>query len=79
MGTIIDADTHVSESESMWSLLEKEAYPKRPILMRVPNDTLYKERDAFLAHRWSDSSKTGGPSGKRAHYTCCSLQSIQQN
>ena len=47
MGPIIDADTHVSESESMWSLLEKEAYPRRPILMRVPNDTLYKERDAF--------------------------------
>jgi len=47
MGPIIDADTHVSESEPMWALLEKEAYPRRPLLIRVPNDTLYKDRDAF--------------------------------
>ena len=38
MGMIIDADTHVAESEHMWALFEKELYPKRPILMSVPDD-----------------------------------------
>ena len=40
MGLIIDADTHVAESEQMWALLERQVYPRRPIMMRVPDDTL---------------------------------------
>jgi len=32
MGPIVDADTHVAESEHIWALFEKELYPKRPIL-----------------------------------------------
>ncbi len=47
MGTIVDADTHVAESEHMWALFEKELYPKRPILMSVPDDTQYGGRNAF--------------------------------
>lgn len=47
MGLIIDADTHVAESEHMWALFEKELYPKRPIVMSAPEDTQYGARNAF--------------------------------
>ncbi len=47
MGPIVDADTHIAESEHMWELFEKELYPKRPILMSVPDDTQYGGRNAF--------------------------------
>ena len=47
MPGIIDADTHISESESMWRLLDKEMYPRRPIIVSVPDDTLYGNRNAF--------------------------------
>jgi hypothetical protein len=47
MGPIVDADTHVAESEHMWALLEKEVYPRRPVLMRVPDDTVYGSSNAF--------------------------------
>ncbi len=47
MGAVIDADTHVAESEHMWALFEKEMYPKRPLLMSAPEDTQYGGRNAF--------------------------------
>jgi uncharacterized protein len=47
MPGVIDADTHIAESESMWQLIDGEFYPRRPLRLSVPNDTLYKERNAF--------------------------------
>jgi uncharacterized protein len=47
MPGIIDADTHISESEAMWSLLDKEMYHRRPVLLKAPEDTLYGPRNAF--------------------------------
>ena len=44
---VVDADTHISESESMWELLDQEMYPRRPILISIPEDTLYGIRDTF--------------------------------
>lgn len=44
---VVDADTHISESESMWELLDREMYPRRPILISIPEDTLYGIRDKF--------------------------------
>src|SRR6476646_7191650 len=47
MPGVLDADTHIAESEAMWSFIDKEMYPRRPVLARIPDDTLYKERNAF--------------------------------
>jgi predicted TIM-barrel fold metal-dependent hydrolase len=44
---VVDADTHISESEAMWELLDKEMHHRRPVLVSVPEGTLYGERDAF--------------------------------
>jgi hypothetical protein len=47
MKKIVDADTHISESETMWALFDREMYKRRPVLVSVPDDTLYEERNAF--------------------------------
>ena len=41
MKKIVDADTHISESEHMWELFDSEMYKRRPVLVSVPDDTLY--------------------------------------
>lgn len=47
MPGVLDADTHIAESEAMWSYIDKEMYPRRPVLAKIPDDTWYKERNAF--------------------------------
>ncbi|HEV8341756.1 MAG TPA: amidohydrolase family protein [Candidatus Binatia bacterium] len=47
MSGVIDADTHIAESNSMWALIDKEMYPRRPVLLSGPEDTLYGPRNAF--------------------------------
>jgi predicted TIM-barrel fold metal-dependent hydrolase len=47
MAGVVDADTHIAESEAMWSHIDDEMYPRRPILAKIPEDTWYKERNAF--------------------------------
>ena len=41
MQPIIDADTHIAESAAMWQMIDKEMYPRRPVLLSLPDDTLY--------------------------------------
>jgi len=47
MAGVVDADAHIAESEAMWGYIDKETYPRRPILAKIPEDTWYKERNAF--------------------------------
>lgn len=47
MAGIIDADTHIAESDAMWNMINKEMYPRRPVLLKSPEDTLYGPRNAF--------------------------------
>jgi predicted TIM-barrel fold metal-dependent hydrolase len=47
MRPIIDVDTHVAESPQMWERIEPEMYPRRPVLVSVPSDTLYGRSNAF--------------------------------
>lgn len=44
---IIDCDTHVIESEEMWALLDPALHKRRPVIVSVPNDTYFGDRDAF--------------------------------
>jgi len=47
MTGVVDADTHIAESEGMWRLMDQDMIPRRPIRLSAPTDTLYKDRNAF--------------------------------
>ena len=47
MNGIIDADTHISEGAAMWAMMDQAMQPRRPILLQVPDDTWYGNRNAF--------------------------------
>jgi predicted TIM-barrel fold metal-dependent hydrolase len=47
MQGIIDADTHISEGEAMWAMMDKNMYPRRPLVLSVPEDTVFGNRNAF--------------------------------
>ncbi|MDH3442438.1 MAG: amidohydrolase [Deltaproteobacteria bacterium] len=47
MPGIVDADTHIAESEAMWSHIDKQMYPRRPVLAKIPDSTWYGDRNAF--------------------------------
>ena len=47
MSGVIDADTHIAESESIWKLMDEAMIPRRPVRLSVPTDTLYRDRNAF--------------------------------
>jgi hypothetical protein len=47
MHGIIDADTHISESEAMWAMMDKSMYQRRPLMLSVPEDTSFGNRNAF--------------------------------
>jgi predicted TIM-barrel fold metal-dependent hydrolase len=46
MATLIDADTHIAEPAQMWDHIPEEMYPRRPVMVRLPEDTLYQKFDA---------------------------------
>ncbi len=46
MNGIIDADTHISEPEAMWQAIDPKMYPRRPIVVQMPEDTWFGERNA---------------------------------
>ena len=58
---VVDADTHIAESDSIWNLIDEELYPRRPVLISIPDDTLYDDSNAF----WLiDGNIFPRPSGK---------------
>lgn len=64
MAGIIDADTHIAESTHMWELFDREMYPRRPVVVSVPDDTLYGPRNAF----WLiDGNIVPRPAGKGSY------------
>jgi predicted TIM-barrel fold metal-dependent hydrolase len=48
MAWILDADTHIAEPLEMWDYLDPEWAPRRPVVVEVPEDTLYGTAD----HMW---------------------------
>ena len=63
MGPVVDADAHVGESEPMWALLEKEFYSRRPVIIGVPEDTVYRGRNAFWLIDGNIVPKPAGKAG----------------
>jgi predicted TIM-barrel fold metal-dependent hydrolase len=47
MPGVVDADTHIAEPEQMWELIDRDMYHRRPVVARIPDDTLYGQTDAL--------------------------------
>ncbi len=47
MSRVIDADTHIAESPSMWQHFDPALYARRPALLYGPTDTLYGRKNVF--------------------------------
>ena len=65
MPGIIDADTHIAESESMWALIDKEMYHRRPVLVAAPDDTLYRDFNVLWLIDGNIFPKADGKGGFR--------------
>jgi predicted TIM-barrel fold metal-dependent hydrolase len=48
MPGVVDADTHIAEPPEMWDCLDPEWYPRRPVVVALPEDTQYGASD----HMW---------------------------
>jgi uncharacterized protein len=48
MPGVVDADTHIAEPPEMWAFLDPEWYPRRPVVVALPEDTQYGASD----HMW---------------------------
>ena len=44
----IDADTHIFESMQVWDFIDEEMYPRRPIIVSGPADTVYRRSGFWL-------------------------------
>ena len=44
----IDADTHLFESAQVWDFIDEEMYPRRPIIVSGPGDTVYRRSSFWL-------------------------------
>ncbi|HZU08147.1 MAG TPA: amidohydrolase family protein [Chloroflexota bacterium] len=47
MRGVVDADTHIIEHPGIWELMDEAMYPRRPVILKAPSDTLYKDVNAF--------------------------------
>ena len=65
MNGIIDADTHIAESESMWELIEPEMRQRRPVMLSAPEDTLYRDFNALWLIDGNIFPKASGKGGFR--------------
>ena len=47
MNGVVDADTHIAEPEAMWKLIDEKMAPRRPVLVGLPDDTWFGDRNAL--------------------------------
>jgi len=62
---IIDADTHISESESMWELMDEAMHPRRPVMAGIPDDTVYGDINVLWLIDGNIFPKPAGKGGFR--------------
>jgi predicted TIM-barrel fold metal-dependent hydrolase len=65
MPRIIDADTHIAESASMWSLIDPIMYLRRPVMVEAPADTLYRDFNVLWLIDGGIFPKASGKGGFR--------------
>jgi predicted TIM-barrel fold metal-dependent hydrolase len=47
MEGVVDVDTHIAEPEAMWTLIDEKMMPRRPVLLGLPDDTWFGDRNAL--------------------------------
>jgi hypothetical protein len=65
MNGIIDADTHIAESESMWQLIDDSMHHRRPVIVAAPDDTLYRDFNVLWLIDGNIFPKAAGKGGFR--------------
>ena len=65
MPGIIDADTHIAESESMWKYFDPSMYQRRPVMVSAPDDTLYRDFNVLWLIDGNIFPKASGKGGFR--------------
>ena len=65
MNGIIDADTHIAESESMWKLIDPRMHHRRPVMVSAPEDTLYRDFNVLWLIDGNIFPKASGKGGFR--------------
>lgn len=65
MTAIIDADTHIAESASMWQHIPAEMYHRRPVMVSAPDDTLYRDFNVLWLIDGNIYPKASGKGGFR--------------
>ena len=63
MANVVDADTHVAEPIEMWDHLDPEWAPRRPVIVTVPEDTLYKSSNYMWLIDGSIFPRSAGKGG----------------
>ncbi|HKY07560.1 MAG TPA: amidohydrolase family protein [Candidatus Binatia bacterium] len=74
MGGIIDADTHIAESENMWKLIDPSMYHRRPIMVSAPPNTLYRDFNVLWLIDGDIFPKAAGKGGFRLITPAASLR-----
>ena len=62
---VVDADTHIAESQSIWDFIDEKMYPRRPVLVSLPDDTLYGDSNATWLIDGNIFPKPSGKGGFR--------------
>ena len=65
MAGIIDADTHIAESESMWKHFDPSMRHRRPVMVSAPDDTLYRDFNVLWLIDGNIFPKASGKGGFR--------------
>jgi predicted TIM-barrel fold metal-dependent hydrolase len=65
MNGIIDADTHIAESESIWNLIDPSMVHRRPVMIAAPDDTLYRDFNVMWLIDGNIFPKAAGKGGFR--------------
>ena len=65
MPGIIDADTHIAESENMWKYFDPSMYHRRPVMVSAPDDTLYRDFNVLWLIDGNIFPKASGKGGFR--------------
>ena len=65
MPAIIDADTHIAESESMWKHFDPSMHHRRPVMLSAPDDTLYRDFNVLWLIDGNIFPKASGKGGFR--------------
>ena len=65
MASILDADTHIAEPPEMWDFLDPEWRARRPVIVNVPEDTLYGGADHMWLIDGNIFPKAAGKGGNR--------------